>query len=339
MTSTSSFPHPQEHRPYLAVRRDVFPLEKGAAWSVGRPSVADVVTVEISEGSLRGRGEATPYPRYGETVEEILDILERLAEEVAGGMSRRTLQRLLPPGAARNALDCALWDLDSKRASSSVWQMAGFEMPHRVNTAFTLGSADAETMARMALNEAHRPVLKLDLGAPDDLARIQAVHAAVPSAKLIVDAHEGWTLDMLGRTLPRLAELEVVLLIQPLPAGADFGLQGLKHPVPIAADESCNDRESLDALPPGYDAVVVKLDKAGGLTEALALIEAARDRELRVMVGGPLASSLGIAPAVILAQEADWVALDGPLHLARDRQPGLRFDGSLVYPPNVSLWG
>jgi L-alanine-DL-glutamate epimerase-like enolase superfamily enzyme len=330
---------PLPQGPYLSVRRDGFPLEKDASWSPGQVGRADVVTVEIIDGALRGRGEATPYPRYGETIEEIIDTLERLSEEVASGLSRRSLQRLLPPGAARNALDCALWDLDSKRASSSVWQMAGFEMPHRVTTAFTLGSATPEAMARMASEQAHRPILRLDLGALDDLDRIEAVHAAVPNARLIVDANEAWSANLVAAAMPRLVEANVVVLEQPLPAGADFGLEGLRRQVPITADESCNDSASLDDVARRYDAITVKLDKAGGMTEALALIEGARDRGLKIMVGGPLASSLGIAPAVILAQEADWVALDAPLHLARDRQPGLRFDGSLVYPPNVSLWG
>ncbi|HTH97803.1 MAG TPA: dipeptide epimerase [Stellaceae bacterium] len=338
-----SMPHAAD-RPHLSVRVDAFPLEKTSLNVGNGRDRAEVVTVEIQEGSIRGRGEAAPYPLYGETIEEIVETVERLAPDVAGGLSRRQLQRMLPPGAARNALDCAIWDFDSKRAGSSVWQMAGLEVPHRLVTAYTIGVDTPDRMAARAGQEAHRPILRLELnGSQDggrlDIERVAAVRRTVPNAKLILDPHGSWTIEFLSRAMQVLASLHVEMIEQPLPAGADHELGGFKHTIPISADESCHDHSTLDTLTNRYDAVTVKLDKTGGLTEALALVEGARDRGMRVAVGGGMASSLGIAPAVLLSQAADWVALDAPLHLSRDRQPGLRYDGSFLYPANVSLWG
>jgi L-alanine-DL-glutamate epimerase-like enolase superfamily enzyme len=327
-------------RPRVSVRHDVFPLEKTFAIARGGKTEAHVVYVEINEGTKRGRGECVPYARYGETVESVIETIERLAPGIETGLiTRRSLQRELPPGAARNALDLALWDFDAKRGASSAWQIAVLDLPHRVITAYTITLDTPEAMAKAAAEEAHRPLLKLKLGGEDDMARVHAVRAAVPRARLIVDANEAWTPDALVRYLPKLAEAGVELVEQPLPAGADEALATIKHLVPICADESCHTTDDLERLAPLYDAINVKLDKTGGFTEALILIETARDAGFKIMVGCMVGSSLATAPAVLLAQDVHWVDLDAPLLLARDRQPGLRFDGSMLYPPSVALWG
>jgi L-alanine-DL-glutamate epimerase-like enolase superfamily enzyme len=327
-------------RPRLSVHEDRFPLEQAFTIARGAKTIARVVLVEILDGTRRGRGECVPYARYGETVESVVATVESVAQAVETGMiTRRNLARSLPPGAARNAIDLALWDLDAKRGGSSVWQIAALDEPRRLLTAYTLSLDTPEAMAAAALDHAHRPLLKLKLGAEGDLDRVQSVRAAVPRARLIVDANEGWTPELLERYLPKLAEYGVELIEQPLPAADDSALARLKRAVPVCADESCHIAEDLERLVGLYDAVNIKLDKAGGFTASLDLLHAARDGGFRVMVGCLVGSSLAVAPAVLLAQDADWVDLDAPLLLTRDRQPGLRFDGSLVYPPSVSLWG
>jgi len=327
-------------RPRLTVHEDVFPLDKAFTIARGSKTAARVVTVEILDGTRRGRGECVPYPRYGETVESVIETIERLAPNVETGMiTRRNLARELPAGAARNGIDLALWDFDAKRGESSVWQIAALDEPHRLLTAYTLSLDTPEAMAKAAIEEAHRPLLKLKLGAEGDLDRVHAVRAAVPRARLIVDANEGWTPELLARYLPKLAEAGVELIEQPLPADDDEALATIKHTVPICADESCHTVEDLEHLARRYDAVNIKLDKAGGFTEALTLLQTAREAGFRIMVGCMVGSSLAVAPAMLLAQDADWVDLDAPLLLARDRQPGLRFDGSMIYPASVSLWG
>lgn len=325
--------------PQLSVRQDAYPFDRAAFPKGALPEPARVVTVEIVEGRTRGRGEAIAYDRFGETLDEVIDTISRLGDEIARGLNRKGLQRTLPPGAARNALDCALWDFDAKRQESAVANMIGLGTTHRIVTAVRLISGTAAEMAGRAADETHRPLLKLNLGAADDLDRIAAVHQAAPNAGLIIDAQEGWSPDQLAAWMPHLPGLGVVLLEQPLPAGQDAALAGIRREVAISADESCFEARALDGLIGRYDAVTLKLDKLGGLTAALALAEAARDLGLRIAVSAPWCSSLAIAPAVLLAQDADWVDLDAPLFLARDRQPGLRYDGSQLYPPSVSLWG
>ena len=325
--------------PQLSVRQDAYPFDRAQFPKDQVPPPIRVVTVEITEGRCRGRGEALAYDRFGETLDEVIDTLERLGDEVARGMNRKSLQRILPPGAARNALDCALWDFDAKRQESAVANMIGLGTTHRVVTAVRLLAGSPEEMAVRARNENHRPILKLNLGEANDLERIAAVHHGAPIAQLIVDAQERWSPRQLAAWMPHLPELGVVLLEQPLPAGQDAELASISREVPIAADESCFEIRALDGLIGRYDAVTIKLDKVGGLTAALKLTEAARDLGLRIAVSADWCSSLAIAPAVLLAQEAEWVDLDAPLFLSRDRQPGLRYDGSLLYPPSVSLWG
>lgn len=323
----------------LRVRAESWPVR--GHWTIARGSVTeiDVVVVEMEAEGVLGRGECRPYPRYGESVDSVIAAIEPLAQEVAGGLDRQGLQRALPPGAARNAVDCAFWDLEAKRAGHRVWQFLGLSPPKPVATAYSLSLDTAEAMGRSAAENAERPMLKLKLSGPDDLARVEAVRANAPRARLIVDANEGWSLDDYVSLAPKLDVLGVELIEQPLPAGEDAVLASLHRPVPVCADESCHDTKSLADLVGRYDAVNIKLDKTGGLTEALRLADAARAQGFTIMIGSMLSTSLAIAPATLLAQNAAVVDLDGPLLLARDREHGLHYEGSLVSPPEPELWG
>jgi L-alanine-DL-glutamate epimerase-like enolase superfamily enzyme len=276
-----------------------------------------------------------PYARYGETVESVIEQIE----SVDPGGSREALQRALPPGAARNALDCALWDIEAKRAGRPVWARAGLAAPGPELTAYTLSLEAPEAMRAQAALHAHRPLLKIKLGGEGDLARLEAVRAGAPAARIIVDANEGWTAEVYAALAPELLRLGVGMVEQPLPAGEDAALAEMARPLPVCADESCHDRASLPALAGRYDLVNIKLDKAGGLTEALALRDAARVAGLGVMVGCMVGTSLAMAPAVLVAQGAAVTDLDGPLLLARDRAPGLRYDERGVHPAAPELWG
>jgi len=323
----------------LRVRAESWPVR--GHWTISRGSVTeiDVVVVELEAEGAIGRGECRPYARYGESVESVIAAIEPLMKEIAGGLDRQGLQRTLPPGAARNAVDCAFWDLEAKRAGHRVWQLLGLSPPKPVATAYSLSLDTAEAMGFNAAQNADRPMLKLKLAGSDDLARVEAVRANAPHARLIVDANEGWSLDDYVNLAPKLDMLGVELIEQPLPAGQDGVLATLHRPVPICADESCHDTASLAGLAGRYDAVNIKLDKTGGLTEALKLEDAARAQGFTVMVGSMLSTSLAVAPATLLAQNAAVVDLDGPLLLARDRDHGLHYEGSLVYPPEPPLWG
>jgi L-alanine-DL-glutamate epimerase-like enolase superfamily enzyme len=323
----------------LAVRRDDWPLAKPFTISRGSKTVAEVVVAEIAGGALRGRGEGVPYARYGETIDGVVAALEAMSEAVAGGIDRATLLGAMPPGAARNALDVALWDLEAKTSGTSVWALAGIAEPKPVVTAYTLSVDTPERMGAAAQEEAHRPLLKLKLTGAGDLERVRAVRAGAPRARLIVDANEAWTIDQLRDYGTALAELGVALIEQPLPAGQDAALADMPHPVPLCADESCHTSADLPDLVGRYDYVNIKLDKSGGLTEGLRLLAAAREHGFGIMVGCMVGSSLAMAPALLLAQNAEFVDLDAPLLLARDRQPGLRYEGSVVYPPKPNLWG
>jgi len=266
--------------------------------------------------------------------------LEAMAEAVAGGLDREGLLTAMPAGAARNAIDAALWDLEAKASGTSVWTLADVRtQPHTVVTAYTISLDTPEKMGEAAAEHATRPLLKLKLTGKGDLERVQAVRQGAPNAKLIVDANEGWGVEHMAQYGPALAALGVALIEQPLPAGQDAALAAVPHPVPLCADESCHTTEDLDALVGRYEFVNIKLDKTGGLTEALRLKAAARERGFKIMVGCMVGSSLAMAPALLLAQDAELVDLDAPLLLARDRQPGLRYEGSLVFPPKPNLWG
>ena len=323
----------------LGVRAERWPLAEAFVISRGSKTEAEVVVAEIADGPHRGRGEAVPYARFGETVAGVLDQIESVRRRIEAGAGRAELQQLLPPGAARNALDCALWDLEAKRAGVRAWTLAGRARLDPVKTCFTISLGPAEAMAEAARANARRPMLKLKIGGPDDLDAVAAVHAAAPRVRLIVDANEALSFDDLRRLAPEFARLDVKLLEQPLPAGADADLEGYASPVPLCADESLHTRAELAACAARYGLINIKLDKAGGLTEALALAAEARARGFGLMIGCMVATSLAMAPAMILAQGADFVDLDGPLLLARDREPGLAITGSVVEMPPPELWG
>jgi L-alanine-DL-glutamate epimerase-like enolase superfamily enzyme len=280
-----------------------------------------------------------PYARYGETVEGVVATIEACAGPIAQGLKRGELRSLLPAGAARNALDCAFWDLEAKRSGRRADELAGLPPLHAVTTAFTLSLGSPEAMAARAREACHYPLLKLKLGGDGDKERMRAVREAVPQARLIVDANEAWQPHDTESLLAAASAEGVELVEQPLPAGNDGVLAEIERPIPVCADESVHDSASLDALSARYDAVNIKLDKTGGLTEALLVAGRARGLGMRIMVGSMVATSLAIAPALLVAQGADWVDLDGPLLLARDRAPGLSYAGALVSPPPPALWG
>jgi len=328
-------PHPQR----LSVNRRSWPLAQPFVISRGSKTTADVVVAELHDGDSHGRGECVPYPRYGESVDSVVAALEAMKGAVFSGLNRETLQQAMPPGAARNALDAAFWDIEAKRAYCGAAELAGFGLLKPVITAYTLSLDTPERMAAAAAAQRARPLLKLKLTGEGDLERVHAVRENAPTSRLIVDANEGWTARHFTELAPRLAELGVELIEQPLPADDDAALAELPHPIPVCADESCRTASDLDGLAGKYDAVNIKLDKTGGLTEALVLLEEARERGFTIMVGCMIGTSLAMAPAVLLAQQASIVDLDGPLLLAADRNQKLRYDGSLIYPPEPELWG
>jgi len=319
----------------ITVTSDRFALTQAFTISRGSKTAAEVLTVTIAQGGLAGRGECVPYARYGETLASVRAQIESLP----AGITRSTLQTALPAGAARNALDCALWDLAAKQAGKRIWEVAGLPRPTALDTAYTLSLAPAEDMRRAAALNAYRPILKIKLGTPDDMPRLEAVRQGAPQSVILVDANEGWTPEIYADLAPHLLRLGVALVEQPLPAGADDMLAEIARPVPVCADESCFYRASLDALKGKYDMVNLKLDKTGGLTEGLLTRDLARQMGFQVMVGCMVGSSLAMAPAVILAQGADWVDLDGPLLLAEDRPHPLWYDGEGVHPSDAALWG
>jgi L-alanine-DL-glutamate epimerase-like enolase superfamily enzyme len=323
----------------LTIRAESWPIAGSFTISRGSKTAADVIVVEIRDGAHVGCGECVPYPRYDETIDGAVAAIERLRPRIEGGLDCAALQAALPAGAARNAVDCALWDLEAKRGGRPAWQLAGLAPPRAVTTAYTLSLGTVESMAAAARANAGRPLLKLKLSGPGDLDRVRAVHENAPRARLIVDANEAWTPEIFAELAPQLAPLGVELIEQPLPAGDDAALARLARPVPVCADESCHDTASLSGIRGRYDAVNIKLDKTGGLTEALRLAAAARAEGLALMVGCMVATSLAMAPALLIAQDARWVDLDGPLLLARDREPGLIYEGNLVQPALPALWG
>jgi L-Ala-D/L-Glu epimerase len=323
----------------LTVVHESWPIAGKFTISRGSKTAADVVVVTLEEDGAVGRGECVPYPRYEETVPGVVAALEGARAAIEAGCSRSDVAELLGPHAARNALDCALWDLEAKRAGTPVWQLAGLSEPQPLVTAYTLSLDTPQAMAEAAAKSAHRPLLKLKLGRDGDADRLRLIREAAPQCRLIVDANEGWGLDILPAMLAACAEARVELVEQPLPAGNDEALRGMARAVTICADESAHDRAGLDALAGKYDALNIKLDKTGGLTEALALARAAEDRGLKIMTGCMLATSLAMAPAMLVAQFGEVVDLDGPLLLQKDRVPGIRFDGSLMQPSPSALWG
>lgn len=296
----------------------------------------DSIEVVVTRQGCRGRGECVPYPRYGESIASVQGQLDQLPPTI----TRQDLPTLLRAGPARNALDCALWDLEAKQAGRPVWQLAGLEKPRPVATMRTLSTESPEQLACDAARFGRiHPILKLLLNGPDILPLVELVHAAAPSASIVVDARESWTLDDYLTLAPRLARLKVIMIEQPLPAKDDELLAGIRRPLPVCADESCHEMLALPRLRGRYDAVNIKLDKAGGLTAALALRDAARREGLKVMAGSLISSSLATAPAILVAQGADYVDLDGPLLLQEDGAKAMRTVGPLICPATPDIWG
>jgi L-Ala-D/L-Glu epimerase len=305
----------------------------------GAKGEAAVVVAEVSDGTVVGRGECVPYARYGETIDSVREAILVMQGSI---LDRARLQEQMPAGAARCALDCALWDYEAKRSGTSASARAGLPVPLQpLLTCYTISLDEPEAMVAAAAAATARslPLLKLKLGGAGDAERLRRIRAACPSARLVADANESWTPALLPELMAAAAETGIEVVEQPLPAGADAPLADVEHVVPVCADESVHTRADLDRLVDRYEAVNIKLDKAGGLTEALALADEARRRGLKIMTGCMVATSLAMAPAMLVAQHADWVDLDGPLLLARDRAPGLRYEGALVHPPDPKLWG
>ena len=322
----------------LSAAIETWPIAGTFTISRGSKRAAEVVVVEVSDGRHRGRGECVPYPRYGETAAGVVAAVEAVREPMSRGLDRAALQRLMPAGAARNGIDCALWDLAAKRSSQPAHALGGLPPLRPLKTVYTISLGSPDAMAQAA-RQAARSLLKIKLGGAGDPDRIRAIRQAVPDAELIVDANEGWSRENLAENLAACADAGVAMVEQPLPAADDAALAEVLHPIPVCADESVHDRATLSRLKGKYEAVNIKLDKAGGLTEALALADEASRLGFTIMVGCMVSTSLAIAPATLVAQRARVVDLDGPLLLAADRPDGLRYEGSTLYPPSPALWG
>jgi len=323
----------------LQIQRDRYPIAGKFTISRGSKTAADVLVCTLSDGNHAGRGECVPYARYGESLESVTAEIESVREAIANGASRHDLLKMMRAGAARNAVDCALWDFEAKRMGKRVAAAISAEPPRPLTTAITISMGDPETMAEAARALSGHPVIKAKIGGENDAARIHAVAEAAPNSRIILDANEGWTEENFRKNMLVAAEAGIALIEQPLPAGKDEFLAATPRPVPVCADESAHTSRDLEALAARYDAVNIKLDKTGGLTEALAMHKRARELGLGVMVGCMVGTSLAMAPAVLLAQDADYADLDGPLLLEHDRFPGLVYDGTTVYPPQPDLWG
>ncbi len=319
----------------ITVSHDVFQLAEVFTISRGSRTEAKVLSARVSRDGVAGWGECVPYARYDETMQSVTEQIKGLPSEI----SRIELQGALSAGAARNAVDCALWDLEAKAAGKRVWDLLGLPAPKPEITAFTLSLASPDEMEASARKHSHRPLLKIKLGTPDDMGRLEAVRRGAPDTPIIIDANEGWTAEVYTELAPHLVRLGVKLVEQPLPAGQDDMLAEIVRPLPVCADESCHDRASLPGLKGKYDVVNIKLDKTGGLTEALSLKDQAIAEGYGVMVGCMVGSSLAMAPATILAQGAAFTDLDGPLLLAEDREEPLIFDDAGVHAPSAKLWG
>ena len=319
----------------IQAKVEIFPLAHVFRISRGARTQAEVVTVTIEKDGVTGRGECVPYARYNETLESVIKQIESVPDDI----DKETLQDTLPPGAARNAVDCALWDIECKKRDQRMWEIAGIQVPEQKITAYTLSLDEPKNMFKQAEKNSNRPLLKIKLGTPNDMPRLEAVRKGAPNSEIIVDANEGWDAELYSQLAPELVRLGVKLVEQPLPADNDNDLIGLPRPLPICADESCHDRKSLEKLVGKYDFVNIKLDKTGGLTEALQLKNKALEAGFKIMVGCMVGSSLAMAPATLIAQNATFVDLDGPLLLAHDRRHGLLYDESWVHPPSKDLWG
>lgn len=316
-----------------------WPIQGAFVISRESRTVARVVSVTINEDGYTGRGECVPYPRYGETPESVCDAIERMSEYVQKGIDRQELARMMAAGAARNAIDCALWDLEAKKSGIRAHVRAGVEQPRPLFTAYTISLGTPEQMAQAARSVAHRPILKLKLGGDGDTERMIAVREAVPEARLILDANEAWREGNLRLLMETAKGIRAELIEQPLSADSDQILSQIERIVPVCADESFHTADQLDDLRDRYDCINIKLDKTGGLSGAISIINAARELGYRIMTGCMVSTSLSMAPAMIVAQKSDFVDLDGPLLLERDRPNGLKYDGSTIFMPAPLLWG
>ncbi|MBY3233965.1 dipeptide epimerase [Rhizobium laguerreae] len=323
----------------LDIQMNSFPIAGTFTISRGAKTEAEVITCTLVEEGAQGLGECVPYRRYGETMQSVFAQIEAARPLIEAGISRRDLLSAMPPGAARNAVDCALWDLEAKRTGDSVAARLGLSAPQPLTTAITISLGEPEVMAARAREHAGRALLKVKVGTGDDESRIRAVRAAAPDAEIILDANEGWPEAVLERHLHIAAEAGIALVEQPLPTGRDGLLAEIRRPLLVCADESVHHTGDLASLADRYDAINIKLDKTGGLTEALSMKAEAERIGFSIMIGCMVGTSLAMAPAVLLAQNADFVDLDGPLLLAHDREPGLRYAASLVFPPESTLWG
>ena len=324
----------------LNIHTEAWPLAGAFRISRGTRKVSDVLMVEVNDGNYVGRGECFPYARYGEDIDSVQKQLNSVRSEIEHGLDRQALLNVLAPGAARNAVDCALWDLEAKRAGVRVWDLADLPAPEPVTTVYTLGVDEPAIMGERARENLDRPRLKLKMtGDGADLERVRNIHKNAPNARLVVDANEGWSIEQYLEYAPQFKELGVEMIEQPLPSTDDEQLRGVDRSIPVCADESCHDRATLKSLVGKYDMINIKLDKTGGLTEALNLRDAALKQGLSIMVGCMIGTSLAMAPGILVAQAATIVDLDGPLLLAEDRNPGLSFTGSIIHPPEPRLWG
>lgn len=324
----------------LQISIEKYPIAGQFTIARGSKTEAAVVVVTLAENNFYGRGECVPYSRYGESLESVTAQIENVRSQIEKGISRTELLNLMPRGAARNAVDCALWDLEAKKSKTSAYKLAGIDQLHTVTTAYTISLGSLESMKQATQKASHRPILKIKLGAPEgDIERIYAIREAAPNSVLIADANEGWTKENIEVHLKACKEAHFSLVEQPLPSDQDQFLSQISHPVAICADESVHGIDSLNRLQGLYEFVNIKLDKTGGLTEALSLVKASRDLNFKIMIGCMVGTSLAMAPAMLLAMKAEFVDLDGPLLLANDRKDGLSFHGSTVSPPESSLWG
>jgi L-alanine-DL-glutamate epimerase-like enolase superfamily enzyme len=322
----------------IEAKEEIFPLNHPFRISRGSRTEACVITVSVSDGQYTGRGEGVPIARYDQSTDSVFAQIESI--QVIDDLDRDQLQQLLPPGAARNAVDCALWDLEAKRSDKRTWELANIPIADQVETSFTISLDTPARMAYAAAAAIDLPILKLKLcGDDSDLARVEAVHAAAPKSRLLIDANESWSPRHYRNTVSTLKELEVELIEQPFPVDADDVLETLEHPIPICADESCHTTIDLPRLKNRYEAINIKLDKTGGLTEALQLYQRARESNFKILIGCMVCTSLSIAPARLLASNADWVDLDGPLLLARDCDNGLPYRNGGIGMPARELWG
>ena len=323
----------------IVTQHESWPLAQPFTISRGTNTSAEVIVVTIDHDGVTGRGECVPYHRYNESISSVTAQIENTVPMLSEDLNRDRLHRMLPAGAARNALDCALWDWEAKKAGVRVWDLVGLEVPQQLTCAYTLSLSEPARMAEAAKKNAHLPLLKMKVGRQGVMQRVRAVREGAPDSLLIVDANEAWTVELTRTLMPDMATAEVSLIEQPCPAGQDQGLADFEHFVPLAADESCHTSNDVEGLLGRYDVINIKLDKSGGLTEALNLMRRAREHGLSIMVGCMVGTSLAMAPATLLGATAQFVDLDGPLLLAQDRSPGLTYRGGQVRLPEPKLWG